>query len=121
MELPTEVLMEVQAMPCSCISNKKDRLIWAASSNGEFNLPSAYNLAIKPPDPSNTFNGKWIWKMKVLPKIQSFVWMCYHNSIATHDCLAKRGILVNLTCPCCFQADESIIHSLQDCPFSSAC
>ena len=56
-------------MPCSCISNKKDMLIWAASSNGEFNLPSAYNLAIKPPDPSNTFNGKWIWKMKVLPKI----------------------------------------------------
>ncbi|KAL0008397.1 hypothetical protein SO802_009899 [Lithocarpus litseifolius] len=69
MELPTEVLMEIKAMPCSCISNEKDRLIWAASSNGEFNLSSAYNLAIKLPDPSNTFNGKWIWKMKVLPKI----------------------------------------------------
>lgn len=102
MELPTEVLIEIKAMPFSCISHKKDMLIWAASSNGEFNLSSAYNLANKLPDPSITFNGKWIWKMKVLPKIQSFIWMCYHNSIATRDCLAKRGIQVSSTCPRCF-------------------
>lgn len=113
--------MEIKAMPCSCISNEKDRLIWVASSNGEFDLTSAYNLANKLLDPFNTFNGKWIWKMKVLPKIQSFVWMCYHNSIATRDCLAKRGVQVNPTCPRCFQADESIIHMLWDCPFSTAC
>ncbi|KAK9990806.1 hypothetical protein SO802_025791 [Lithocarpus litseifolius] len=70
-------------MPHSQVANEEDRIIWDASSNGEFNLSSAYTLANG--EAPQSFNGKWIWKLKVLPRIQFFIWMCFHNSIATRE------------------------------------
>ena len=45
MVLPTKICLEIQAMPRSHVANEDDRIIWDASSNGEFNLNSAYTLA----------------------------------------------------------------------------
>lgn len=102
-------------MPCARIANEEDCLIWAATSNGEFNLNNAYLLACELKDSSNSFNGKWIWKLNVLPRIQSFIWLCFHKSIATRECLASRGIHVDTSCPICHQASKSIIYTLRDC------
>lgn len=45
MELSAKIYMEIKAMLHSRVSDVKDKLIWAATSNGEFNLASAYKLA----------------------------------------------------------------------------
>ena len=120
MELPAKTYMEIKAMPHSCVLEEKDKLIWAATSNGEFNLASAYKIASNQVDFVPAFNGCWIWKLKILPKIRSFTWMCLHKSIATREFLAKRGILINPSCPLCHQSSESILHLLRDCPAISA-
>ena len=39
MELPAKTYMEIKAMPHSCVLEEKDKLIWAATSNGELTLP----------------------------------------------------------------------------------
>ena len=101
MVLPAEIYMEIKAMPYSRVSDEKDKLIWAATSNGEFNLTSAYKLATIQSDFVPPFNGRWNWKLNLLPKIQTFIWMCLHKSIATRECLAKRGLQVNPLCPLC--------------------
>lgn len=44
--LPSQVVMEIRAMPHSCVASSEDRLIWAATFNGQFNLSSAYLLSI---------------------------------------------------------------------------
>ena len=80
MELPTKTYMEIKAMPHSRVSEEKDKLIWDATSNGEFNLASAYKIASNQVDFVPAFNGCWIWKSKILPKIQSFIWICLHMS-----------------------------------------
>ena len=119
MVLPANVCREVQAMPRACVVNEEDKLIWAVSPNGDFNLKSAYSLANG--EGHQCFNGKWIWKTPVLPMIQFFLWMCCHNSLATREQLATRGIQVNTSCPICSQHPETIIHLLRDYYVASTC
>ncbi|KAF3957869.1 hypothetical protein CMV_017158 [Castanea mollissima] len=88
MVLLANVCREIQAMPRACVVNEEDKLIWVASPNGDFNLNSAYSLANG--EDHHLFNDKWIWKIPVLPRIQFFLWMCCHNSLATQEHLAAR-------------------------------
>lgn len=67
------------------------------------------------------FGGHWIWKLNIFPRIQTFLWMCCHNSIAVRECIAKKGMIVPLECPICTSNPESIIHALRDCSFEKLC
>ncbi|KAL4595862.1 hypothetical protein ACB092_12G122900 [Castanea dentata] len=71
--LPSQIVMEIRAMPHSCVASSEDWLIWAATSNGQFNLSSAYLLSIQQLEPHQYFNGNWIWKVNVLPRVQFFI------------------------------------------------
>ena len=51
----------------------------------------------------------------MLPRIQSFVWLCCHESIGVRDCLNQRGMLGDTQCPLCHASNESILHALRDC------
>ena len=72
---------------------------------------SAYKIAMNQVRPF-IFGGNWIWKVKILPRIQSFVWLCLHNSIGVRECLARRGIVTKSACPLCHLGSESILHTL---------
>lgn len=119
MVLPTKICLEIQAMPRSHVANEEDRLIWDASSNGKFNLNSAYTLANG--EAPQSFNGKWIWKLNVLPRIQFFIWMYLHNSIATRERLVSRGLQMPMLCPLCNSYLETIVHLLRDCNVATNC
>ena len=106
-------------MPCSHFANEEDRIIWNVTANGNFNLNSAYILANG--EATQFFNGKWIWKLKVLPRIQSFIWMCFHNSIATQERLASRRLHVDTVHPICNLHPETILHLLKDCHVVANC
>ena len=108
-----EIRLEIQATPFAVTTNSSDKVAWACNSRGEFELKSAYRLTIAKEE--KMFKGDWVWKMNTLPKIKFFVWKCLHNSIEVKDCLAKRGIQIDATCPLCRRNDETIIHALQDC------
>ncbi|KAL0011764.1 hypothetical protein SO802_006872 [Lithocarpus litseifolius] len=110
---------EIKVMPYSHFANAEDRIIWNATANGNFNLNYAYILANG--EAPQFFNGKWIWKLKVLPRIQSFIWMCIHNSIATRERLASRGLQVDTVCSMCNLHPETIIHLLRDCHVAAKC
>ena len=92
----------------------EDKLTWKESDNGLFNLGSAYKIATDQVI-VDSFRGKWIWKSKVLPRIQSFVWLCYHESIGVRECLNHRCMLLDTQCPLCHTSNESILHALRDC------
>ena len=82
-------------------------------------MRSAYLLATSSmEDPP--FSGSWIWKTHTLPKIQVFVWKSMHESIGVNGCLARRGMLVDPSCPVCQSEEESITHALLDCNMARA-
>lgn len=114
MELPSRIKMEVQATPFSLVARSEDRLTWSNNSHGKFDLKSAYKLAT-PTDECHEFKGHWIWKSKIIPRIQFFVWKCFHNSIGVKAFLASRGINLDPLCPQYRKEPETIIHMLRDC------
>ena len=113
-ELPKEVRKELQATPISYIRRNEDKLAWKPSPIGSFDLKRAYLLAIDPL-PDQGFQGRCIWKLDTLPRIQIFLWKCMHQSIGGNECLQARGMLVDTACPHYLNRPESIIHALWDC------
>ncbi|KAL4599564.1 hypothetical protein ACB092_11G135600 [Castanea dentata] len=80
MDLPIEIIRELQATPIPITTKIEDRLAWKFSSQGEFDLKSAYLLTLEP-TVEVPFKEKWVWNLKTLPRIQAFVWRCMHQSI----------------------------------------
>ena len=113
-ELPDNLKSEIQAIPIPILTRGIDKIAWSPSPKGTFDLKSAYCLAINPLK-TETFAGKWIWKLNTLPRIQMFVWKCMHGSIGVKECLLGRGISLDPTCPLCHLEAESISHALRDC------
>lgn len=113
-DLPLNIKLEIQATPYAIATRSEDRLSWAANSHGNFDLKSVYNLATTR-SVNHDFEGHWIWKVKILPKIQFFVRKCFHNNIGVKDCLVSRGISSDPSCPRCRDDPETIIHLLRDC------
>lgn len=115
---PTPILLEMKATPFSFSCRDEDRLTWHLSSNGEFKLREAYQLANKKAkDLSRTpFSGTWVWKILSLPKIKHLLWQCCHFSIAVKATLNERGMGIPPVCPVCNSKLETIVHALRDCP-----
>ena len=76
---------------------------------------NAYLLATDDDPIEADFQGKWIWKLNVMPKIQVFLWKCILESIPVKDVLSHRGLYDLSGCDFCLDEDESILHMLRDC------
>ena len=112
--LPVEIKNLIQATPVSITSRGADRLVWAGSTRGDFDVKSAYNLV----DNSNlvpALSMGWIWKLNTLPRVKTFIWRCMHDSIGVKGCLVRRGFGNDDLCPICQEDRESILHALRDC------
>ena len=113
-KLSNDIKAEIQAVSMPILSRGTDKIAWSPSPKGTFELKSAYFLAVDP-FKTESFPGKWIWKLNTLPRIQAFVWKCMHGSIRVKECLVGRGINQDPTCPLCHLELESVSHALRDC------
>ena len=116
--LPKEVLEKILAVPMQMFGEKEDTLVWKLSQNGEFNAASAYDLARNNGTSPSAFCKDWLWKINNIPKIQHFIWLCFHSSILMRKTLADKGITCHTACPLCHSHKESIIHLLRNCSFA---
>ena len=89
--------------------------MWKYSKDGEFSTNSAYQLANQGETSDTPFQGQWIWKLDILPKIANFLWLCFHSSIPVRDVLVARGINCDRVCLVCNCQDETIVPLLRDC------
>ena len=114
--LPDDVLKAIKATPIRRSARRGDQRCWVSSASGEFDTKSAYLLAINEDVRVQDFNGKWLWKLCILPKIKFFLWKCYHHSLPVNAVLGHRGIDGLGGCSSCLDPDETIVHVLRDCP-----
>ena len=118
-QIPDSILEEIRSIPFSMTSNNEnDRLTWIGDNRGDFDLKSAYAMAIDCKVGDGKFTGTWVWKLKTLPRIKTFIWQCLHHSIGVGVCLVQRCLSENEVCPLCNNEAESILHRLRDCPFA---
>ncbi|KAM6542489.1 hypothetical protein CsatB_006936 [Cannabis sativa] len=64
---------------------------------------------------------KAIWKLEVPPKVQHFLWRVLVGCLPTKVQLSTKKINVDLYCPFCNSAVETISHVLLECRFASSC
>lgn len=69
MALPSHILLKLKATLISMATRGEDRLVWAVSAGGNFDLKSAYKLANGKEEAKQVFEGHWIWKLNTLPRI----------------------------------------------------
>ncbi|KAJ4770063.1 reverse transcriptase [Rhynchospora pubera] len=110
------LLEEVQNLPSSIdtlSSTAIDTVHWSLSS-GTFTAASLYNfLNLLPKIPSNL---RFVWKLKVPPRVITFTWLMLQDKLPTVDNLQKRWMVLVNQCSLCRVACESSSH-LFNCSF----
>lgn len=117
-DLPEFIKDKIKATPIQLFGSGRDTIMWKYSKNGEFTTSSAYKLANQGEEAVTQFQGQWIWRLDILPRITNFLWLCLHGSIPVKEVLAARGINCDKICLMCRAQDESIVHLLGDCVFA---
>lgn len=64
---------------------------------------------------------KWIWKLKIPPKIKTFLWLCSHGKIPIHQYLYSLGISSEPYCAFCHTKVETLHHLFITCPNATQC
>ena len=67
LDIPTDVKLKIQVIPFAILVGSIDRMIQSENPHGSFDLKSAYRLASS--NETITFDGEWIWQVKILPQI----------------------------------------------------
>jgi ribonuclease HI len=96
-----------------------DILRWGHRPQGTFSTQEAYLLkTVKDPIP-NSSPWQKLWDLKHWPKITLFLWLVLHSSTLTWDNLKKRGFVGPSICALCGQAEETLNHLFNTCPFTA--
>jgi hypothetical protein len=113
--LPPPTCAQIKSYYLCTLSHLEDCIVWD-TVDGSFSLRKAYQIACKPSySLDNLCNPTWLWHTLTSPRIQFFLWQCYHDSVPVRSTLLHRGINLNPSCPRCSSPMESLSHVLRDC------
>lgn len=93
-DVSPQLVHSIKAIPVRSASFNIDSIIWASSSCGEFDPRNAYNLVATISVPPIQFDGAWIWKLDIIPKIKFFLWKCWLQCLPTSSNLVHSGPLI---------------------------
>ncbi|KAG7570522.1 Reverse transcriptase zinc-binding domain [Arabidopsis thaliana x Arabidopsis arenosa] len=108
---------------------EKDTYEWAYTQDARYTVRSGYWVAthvevneedrIEPPLGSTDLKQQ-VWKSKIGPKIQHFLWRCLSEALPTALHLRQRKISMDPTCQRCCQEEETTNHIIFTCSFAQA-
>lgn len=105
------------------VSDVEDRLIWVHDSKGVFSVKKLSKLLLEVGVEDLSFNFDKIWKLKVPPRVRSFLWMISIDKLPTKEFLSRRGLHFNnleRSCPWCNGDSEKLEHLFFGCKFIKA-
>uniref|UniRef100_A0A2N9G7T7 RNase H type-1 domain-containing protein n=1 Tax=Fagus sylvatica TaxID=28930 RepID=A0A2N9G7T7_FAGSY len=114
--IPTFLKSSILAAPRPLVTHQEDGVLWQPSKNGVFDSGLTYSIALDleiPKAPS--LDWKWLWKIQIIPRVSSFLWLACLDKLPTCSFLTSCKIITDDSCPLCKSALESLLHSLRDC------
>jgi hypothetical protein len=105
----------IHNIPISASGNH-DCCSWSPNPNGNFSVGTAYKALIIFNDDHTDLHidYSWLWKLKIPPKIQMFLWLLLQNKILTAQNTTIRGITNNPNWKGCGRL-ESASHIFRNC------
>ena len=101
----------------------ENTVIWANNKNGSYTTKSRYAwlLSLKATviDSSSYHTWTWIWRLQVPEKYKFLIWLACHNASPTLSLLHHRNRAPSATCARCGDHDETFLHCVRDCRYSS--
>jgi hypothetical protein len=97
----------------------EDIVRWGYRSWGTYNIREAYHIKTQSNLAPTRDVWSKIWNLKHWPKITLFLWLVTHSSILTWDNLLKRGLVGPSICMLCGEADKTMNHLLNSCPYTA--
>lgn len=110
--------LELSAVVLDTVTGAKDRLSWAATTNGKFIVKSAYELITRDEYPGQHMDMFYerLWKVIAPERVQVFLWLVGKQVVMTNEERFRRHLCDTKICQICKNGVESIIHVLRDCP-----
>jgi ribonuclease HI len=103
----------------------EDTFIWKATVDGSYSVKSAYRICIDLLSESLplTTSTQWqlLWRLRVPPRVRTFLWRAAHHCLPTRDNLSKRGVPCSESCVSCDLLAESHMHIFFVCYKAMAC
>ena len=101
---------------------RNDKLIWAASKDGRYNVKNGYKAIIQSQRWEEEYTPlKLCWDSSCLPKTGFFLWTASQDRILTTDRLRKLGIEGPSRCVLCNNDNEDNNHLLYKCSYTQKC
>ncbi|OMP01064.1 reverse transcriptase [Corchorus capsularis] len=98
-----------------------DSFCWYNSSNGQFSLSSAYDIAADfDHAPENPMFWKKLWSTHCHNRIKFFLWLLAHDKICTKSLLCHRNISPDLCCDLCPDSEEDAFHIMRNCVLATS-
>lgn len=112
--LSEDLVQQIISLPVDFLGSLTDAQIWKLSPSGSFSVKSAYNLFFRGYFWSD-FCWKVLWKLKIPPKLQYFMWLAAQGKILTSEQKVRRQQTNNSSCGFCSWPNENVLHILRDC------
>ncbi|KAG7564477.1 Ribonuclease H-like superfamily [Arabidopsis suecica] len=109
--------LELAAVVLDTVTGAKDRLSWAATTNGKFTVKSAYELITRDEYPRQHMDKFYerLWKVIAPERVRVFLWLVGKQVVMTNEERFRRHLCDTEICQICKNGVESIIHVLRDC------
>lgn len=113
--LPTPLTDRIIRAHPPCEGRGEDVFIWKPSSDGCFNIKSAYISLSAGNQHQGDDKWKKLWKWNGPEKIKTFLWLLAHDRIHTMSLRAKRNMADSDRCPFTCDTEETAMHVIRDC------
>ncbi|WOL17008.1 reverse transcriptase [Canna indica] len=119
LELVLEIFGEHHFNNIACIyipkKNVKDRWIWCL--NGDLNCKNAFNFIAERKHEAEKLNVNWnaLWSLKVIPRVNNFIWKLLWGRIPTSCYLAGISKISPNHCYVCGKNEDNARHILFEC------
>ncbi|KAL3510907.1 hypothetical protein ACH5RR_030308 [Cinchona calisaya] len=111
--------------------NRKDRLYWKGTKDGEYSVKSAYaatkfrqgrrghreDSRAREACSSRRNLGVWmsLWNMNIKHKLKHFIWICLNQVVPVNEVVFRRSEKDNSFCKCCEESIQTVEHCLFFC------
>ncbi|KAH7557063.1 hypothetical protein JRO89_XS11G0039800 [Xanthoceras sorbifolium] len=89
--LPWHIVHKIASIHAGFDCSGADKVIWGYSGQGLFSVKSAYNNLLL--DFDSPWQWRFIWKLKLPPRVQTFLWALLHNEIFTNNFMAGNSTI----------------------------